>query len=95
MTLYDPSTRPRAKVLTVKPLVLPVSPIPAPGMPKIKLTRTERKARYARLLQFKFTLDQEHERRFRKGMRMLMAYAIDFERDNTWVLGYSTPLNRC
>jgi hypothetical protein len=52
-------------------------------MPKIKLTRTERKARYARLLQFKFTLDQEHERRFRKGMRMLMAYAIDFERNNT------------
>ena len=68
------------------PLALPVSPPPLPGHPKIKLPKGERKARYQRLLQYKYALDQEHERRFRKGMACLMPRLVAFERVNVYVI---------
>lgn len=63
-----------------RPLVMPRTPYP--WNPGAKVPKWDRKARYQRLLQYKYVLDQEHERRFRAGMRHLMANLYTFERDN-------------
>ena len=60
-----------------RPLILPRTPYA--GNPTIKIPKWDRKARYQRLLQYKWTLTQEHERRFRKGMMMIMRELVRFE----------------
>ena len=49
----------------------------APSPPK--LSKAEHKARRLRLLQFRYALDQEHERRFRRAMRAVIPNIVDFE----------------
>ena len=71
-------TPPRRAAPPHRPIVMPRTPYP--GNPDIKVHKWERKARYQRILQYKYALDQEHERRFRKGMTLLLPYVLDFER---------------
>jgi hypothetical protein len=47
-------------------------------LPKTKPDRT-------RMLQYKWALDMEHERRFRRGMTDLMGDILAFQRSNTYV----------
>ena len=53
---------------------------PSPSRPKIP--KQERQARYRRLLQNKYVVDQEHERRFRKGMASALRDIVGFEKEN-------------
>ena len=47
-----------------------------------KLSKPERKARRLRLLQFRYALDQEHERRFRAAMAWIADDMAEFEDRN-------------
>ena len=66
-----------------QPLILPRTPYP--GAPHLKISKPVRKLRHQRLLQNKYALDQEHERRFRRGMRVLIQGVVDFEDENLCV----------
>ena len=52
-----------------------------PAVPA-KTPKWLRQAKYKRLLQNKYVLDQEYERRFRKGMSELMEWVLNFETEN-------------
>lgn len=59
------------------------SATPQGGPPKpAKVPKWQSRQIQQRLLQNKYVLDQEHERRFRKGMALLMADVVRFEEDN-------------
>ncbi|CAD6566160.1 MAG: hypothetical protein TREMPRED_002288 [Tremellales sp. Tagirdzhanova-0007] len=63
----------------------------APPAVQAKIPKWERRARYRRLLQSKYILDQEHERRFRKGMTWAMGWVLEFETENLLTGGVSPP----
>ena len=50
---------------------------------QVATSHAERKVVRQRLLQHKWVLDQEHERRFRRGMGAIMGNVVEFERTNT------------
>ena len=50
--------------------------------PTARIPKWEKNARWQRLLQYKYALDKEHERRFRRGMSILMDDVVEFEWDN-------------
>jgi len=77
--------------------VVPVTPAPTlvqvPHIPAFptkplprKLTKWERKAEAQRLMAFKYTLDLEHERRYRKGMTILLEEIMEYEK--MWGVGF-------
>lgn len=48
-----------------------------------KISKKERERTHERLLEHKWVLDQEHERRFRRGMAAIMEDVLEFQRSNT------------
>lgn len=46
---------------------------------KTKIPKKERERTHERLLEHKWLLDQEHERRFRRGMAAIMADVLEFQ----------------
>ena len=64
-----------------KPPVIPGQGVIEP----FKKTKAQRRAEFQRMLQNKYVLNQEHERRFRLGMMSEMTGLIKFEWENTWV----------
>ncbi|OWZ79423.1 hypothetical protein C365_01684 [Cryptococcus neoformans Bt85] len=74
-----------------QPFRLP--PLPSPPLtlsPEIitntkkgNIPKKERERTHERLLEHKWVLDQEHERRFRRGMAAIMADMLEFQESNT------------
>ncbi|KIR55976.1 hypothetical protein I315_01040 [Cryptococcus gattii Ru294] len=50
---------------------------------KIKIPKKERERTHERLLEHRWILDQEHERRFRRGMAAIMTDVLEFQKANT------------
>lgn len=53
---------------------------------KTKIPKKERERTHERLLEHKWLLDQEHERRFRRGMAAIMADVLEFQMASAWVV---------
>lgn len=74
-----------------QPFRLP--PLPSPPLtlsPEIitntkkgNIPKKERERTHERLLEHKWVLDQEHERRFRRGMAAIMADMLEYQESNT------------
>ncbi|WVQ71328.1 hypothetical protein IAR50_000856 [Cryptococcus sp. DSM 104548] len=60
---------------------LPIPPRPPP--PEQKLSKKERARQHEKLLEHKWVLDMEHERRFRAGMGAMMKLVMYFQELNT------------
>ncbi|ADV21389.1 hypothetical protein I305_00537 [Cryptococcus gattii E566] len=50
---------------------------------KTKIPKKERERTHERLLEHRWILDQEHERRFRRGMAAIMTDVLEFQKANT------------
>ncbi|KIR67424.1 hypothetical protein I314_01840, partial [Cryptococcus bacillisporus CA1873] len=85
----SPSHRP----FQIDPQPLRLPPLPSPPFTllpetiinprKTKIPKKERERTHERLLEHKWILDQEHERRFRRGMAAIMADVLELQEANT------------
>lgn len=81
LTLAPIQTQPNVTPMRTQPN-LPLTQKPQTPSPKIKKTKAERRVLWQRMLQNKYALDQEHERRFRGAMAVLTDNVVGFERKN-------------
>nr|ODN74973.1 hypothetical protein L203_06586 [Cryptococcus depauperatus CBS 7841] len=75
---FQQQPKPFLRILTAPP---PLSSNERPQIPK--LPKKEKKKRHEQLLEHKWVLDQEHERRFRKGMSIMMGQVLEFQETNS------------
>ncbi|ODO12121.1 hypothetical protein I350_00907 [Cryptococcus amylolentus CBS 6273] len=83
------------------PPLTPLPPLPATTTIEPKLSKKERARQHEKLLEHKWVLDMEHERRFRIGMGAMMKLVMCFQEGNTvwdkdgkpsWKLGTNMAL---